>query len=95
MRDRLSECLLSAPQEVTILFDNSLLDTAWDRFGGTEGARYARVDDDHFSLTATIAVSPVFFGWLFGLGEKAVITSPPKVVDDFKAYLQKTAQLYN
>ena len=83
------------PQEVTILFDNSLLDTAWDRFGGTEGARYARVDDDHFSLTATIAVSPVFFGWLFGLGEKAVITSPPKVVDDFKAYLQKTAQLYN
>ena len=85
---------VGTPQLITIQFDNKLLDTAWDRFGTPRDTEYKKVDADHFSLTAPIVVSPVFFGWLCGLGEKAVITSPPEVARDYKLYLEKITGLY-
>lgn len=82
------------PQPVTIQFSNSMLDTVWDRFGKQADTVYRKVDDEHFSLTTSLVVSPVFYGWLCGLGEKAVITSPAEVAQDFQVYLKKIADNY-
>ena len=82
------------PQMVTIQFDNALLDTAWDRFGRQADTRYWIIDEGHFALETPVVISPVFFGWLCGLGEKAIITSPSETATEFKEYLNRIVKIY-
>lgn len=82
-------------QEITILFDNSLLDAVYDRFGKNAINRYEKYDDKHFTLKTWIVSSINFYGWLCGFGDKAVITDPPEVADAFKMYLQKIIENYH
>ena len=51
-------------QLVTIRFINPLLDTAVERFG-TKDAIYAKVDDRHFSVTAQVEISDLFYSWFY------------------------------
>ena len=78
---------------ITIQFENSLLDTMMERFG-TERRLYTRIDDKHFTVKTFIVESENFYGWLCGLGEKAIITDPPEVAERFKDYLQKISAHY-
>ena len=82
-------------QEITICFDNSLLDAVYDRFGKNAINRYEKYDDKHFTLKTWIVSSINFYGWLCGFGDKAVITDPPEVADAFKMYLQKIIENYH
>ena len=61
-------------QLVQIRFINPLLDTVIDRFG-TDGkvVQYVKDDERHFIMTAKLAVSDQFFGWLLGFGREAKI----------------------
>ena len=78
---------------ISIQFENSLLDTMMERFG-TERRLYTRIDDRHFTVKTFIVESENFYGWLCGLGEKAIITDPPEVAERFKDYLQKISEHY-
>ena len=78
---------------ITIQFENSLLDAMLERFGN-DRRQYTRIDDKHFTVKAFIVESENFYGWLCGLGEKAIITDPPEVAGRFKDYLQKISAHY-
>ena len=74
-------------KEIEIIFDNSLINAAVDRFG--EKAQFTKVDDDHFAVRATLSISPTFFSWLFQFGDKAKLTAPQDVKNELKAHAEK------
>lgn len=74
-------------KEIEIIFDNSLINTAIDRFG--KRAQFTKVDDKHFSVKATLSISPTFFSWLFQFGGKAKLVAPQDVKDELKAHVEK------
>ena len=80
-------------QLVTIQFINRLMDAVIDRFG-TTGAKYQKVDDDHFTVQVQVDVSDQFFGWLLGFGRRAKLLDPLPVVEKFTAYLDKVREIY-
>lgn len=80
---------------ITIQFENSLLDAMLERFPKASDTVYTRIDDKHFTVRTYIVESENFYGWVCGLGEKAIITDPPDTVERFKSYLQKIAERYN
>lgn len=49
--------------------------------------QYAKVDDNHFTVTATVEVSDQFWGWLLGFGKRAKLLSPDDTVEQFTEYL--------
>ena len=80
-------------QLVTMRFINPLLDTAVERFG-TKDAIYAKADDRHFSVTAQVEISDLFYGWLLGFGKRVKLTYPDDAAEGFKAYLDKVRAMY-
>jgi len=86
--------MYSGKQEtVTIRFIMSLLDTAIEQFG-KKNVIYKKVDDHHFTMTATIDISNQFFAWLLRFGTSVRLLSPASVVDDFNNYLEKIRKMY-
>ena len=86
--------MFSGKQErVTLRFIMPLLDTAIDQFG-TKDVRYKKIDDNHFTMTATIDISDQFFGWLLRFGKRVKILSPDPVVKQFTAYLDRVRSMY-
>lgn len=82
-------------EHITIKFDSSLLDTMLERFGGNGGTtHYKQIDDEHFTVKTFIVESENFYGWVCGLGEKAVIIDPPETAARFKEHVQKIAGNY-
>lgn len=86
-------------------FINPLLDTAVERFGRKGETQndyrfvntdpiYAKLDDHHFTVEATVEVSDQFFGWLLGFGKRVKILEPEPVVSMFRAYLDKIRAMY-
>lgn len=79
-------------QEVEMVFHNRMIDTVIDKFGRDVWLR--KVDDWHFKVTVTVAVSPQFFAWVFGLGNYVTITGPENVVKQMKDMLAKVQKRY-
>ena len=77
---------------VRIRFTNDLLDTVVDRFG--DYASYFVEDKKHFTVTVSVEISPMFFGWLCGFGNKAKIISPSPVIEQFTKHIEKMYGLY-
>ena len=46
-------------------------------------------------MNATVAVSPQFFAWVFGLGNYVTITEPESVVKQMKDMLGKVSKRYD
>jgi predicted DNA-binding transcriptional regulator YafY len=74
-------------KEIEMLFDNSLINAAVDRFG--KKAKLTKVDDEHFAVKATLSISPTFFSWLFQFGDKVKLLAPQDVKDELKAHAEK------
>ena len=74
-------------KRITLLCDNDILDTMIERFGTDKNAEYKRVDEDHFSITTAIVNSPVFYGWVCGLGGKVIIQDDGEENSVAKAFL--------
>lgn len=74
-------------QVVTMRFSNRMIGVVIDTFG--KDVPVASVDEDHFQIRAAVAVSPQFFGWLFGLDGEAAITAPREVMEKFQAQLER------
>ena len=80
-------------ENVTIRFTNNLLDAVVDRFG-TKGVIYREGKKGHFEITTRIHVSPPFYGWVFGFGNKAKILSPAHVVEEYKEHLKTVFDMH-
>jgi predicted DNA-binding transcriptional regulator YafY len=79
-------------ENVRIRFVNTLLDTVYDRFG--DYASYFIEDDRHFTVSVSVEISPMFFGWLCGFGNKAVLLSPDAVIEEFLKHVDKMYEKY-
>lgn len=69
-----------------ITFDNSLLDVVMDKFG--TDITLHKVDDEHFSVSREVSMSPTFYAWMFQFGVKAKITAPDRLIDAYKDYIK-------
>jgi len=74
-------------KELEIIFDNSLVNAALDRFG--KKAKLTKVDDRNFLVKATHGVSPTFFSWLFQFGDEVKLIAPQDVKNELKAHVER------
>ena len=79
-------------EKVTLQFPNSLVGVVLDRFG--KDVSLQKIDAEHFAVHVTVAVSSQFFGWLAGIGNQAIITSPEEVKKQYVDYLQNILTEY-
>lgn len=80
-------------QPVTMRFTIDMVDAVMDRFG--RDVLMLKADDRHFEVTAVVSVSPQFFGWVFGLGNKVEIIRPDDVREQMKDVLKQTLSKYD
>ena len=78
---------------VKLSVDNTLIGVIVDRFG--KNVFIEEESDNTFIINVKIALSPQFFGWLFGLGTKVKILAPQKAVEEFSSYAKSISDLYN
>ena len=72
--------------------DASLLDVIYDKFG--EKMVITSRGDNMIEFTATVQLSPVFFGWCCTFGDKLKIVSPKTVVEKMKDQFQVLVNTY-
>lgn len=79
-------------RQVKLRCPNRLAHVMLDRFG----LEVMLVPDgeDHFTLTADVAVSQQFFGWLFGLGGEVEVLAPREVRQALADQLSRALEQY-
>lgn len=77
---------------VTLRFADSLAGVVADRFG--KDTRIFQRENGFFEIHVHVAVSPLFFGWLFGFGQKAELIGPSSVREKYVLYLKQAADFY-
>lgn len=78
--------------QVKLRFHKSLAGVVIDRFGSD--SMLIPDGDDHFLLTADVAISPNFWGWLAGLGNRAMIVYPKPLQAEFCAFCRESLAQY-
>lgn len=73
-------------EKVTLVGDNSIVGVIIDRFG--KDFLIVPEDENHFSCDVNVVVSPQFYGWLAGLGDKIWIKNPQSVIDEYQTHLE-------
>lgn len=76
---------------INLEFHIDLLSVVYDRFG--KDVQKQMVDDKHFRVTTPIALSPQFYAWIFGLGDKAKIITP-FAQEGMRKMLEDVSKLY-
>ena len=79
-------------EQVTLRFSNHLISVVLDRFG--KDVIITKSDDEHFSITTPVIVSPQFFGFLFSLGNEAEVIHPAHVREEMVAQLKSVMEIY-
>ena len=77
------------PTRVTIRFTNNMANTVIDRFGSD--VRMTKVDENHFSISEIVELSPPFYAWLFTFGK---ILSPDSVIGEYNKKLSAVKEMY-
>lgn len=80
----------SEHEEVELVCDNDVMDSIIDRFG--EDITTYENDESSFVAAVNIAVSHIFFSWIFGFGGKVKIKSPESVKERYAAMLGSAAE---
>lgn len=80
-------------ERITLRFQNRLVGVALDTFG--KDIMIFPDDEECFTISVSVEVSPQFYAWLCGLGRGVCIVSPPHVVDGYREHLQKIAEMYS
>ncbi len=78
---------------VTLRCQEGLAGVVLDRFG--QEAMLVPDREGHFTVTVTVAVSPQFWGWLFGLEDRVELIAPDWAVQEYRQRLGRVAQCYN
>ncbi|MDO4544218.1 MAG: WYL domain-containing transcriptional regulator [Clostridia bacterium] len=68
-------------QKVTLCFDPKLIGAVYDKFG--EEIRLQKTGE-WLCATATVQISPPFWGWVFQFGNKMRVTAPESAVEEFQ-----------
>lgn len=79
-------------EKVTMEFRNELVGVVIDRFG--KDIMIAKTDDQHFKITAPVAISTQFLAWVIGLGDGVQILWPDKVVNLMKDEIRRLTDMY-
>lgn len=79
-------------QTVRLRFENRLVGAVIDRFGSD--VMIIAFDDERFTVSVSVAVSPQFFAWVFGFGTAAEIMSPESVREAYRQTLMDVAEKY-
>ncbi len=77
-------------KKVHIQFDNSMCGVFLDRFG-TE-LQFWPVDEQQSEVFVEVNISPHFYGWLFGMGNKVKLLGPEDLVKDLREYTRMFAE---
>lgn len=80
-------------EKVTLTFANHLIGVVIDRFG--RDVVVTKVDEGHFQIIVSVAVSDQFFGWLAGLGKGVKVITPENVKDKYVDYLHQIIGAYH
>ncbi|MBR2029033.1 MAG: WYL domain-containing protein [Oscillospiraceae bacterium] len=72
---------------VELVCTNEMMKVIIDRFG--EDVHTEIVDDEHFKAVVEVSLSPNFFGWLFGFGDKIKLIAPQWVMEKYREMLEK------
>ena len=75
---------------VEFICSNDVMDAILDKFG--KSVMTYNYDEDHFCAMVDVAVSNVFFSWVFGFSGKVKINSPEDVVGQYRKLVQDTMQ---
>ena len=75
-----------------IRFRNELADAVIEQFG--RDVMMIPLDDEHFTITVPVQVSPPFFAWIATFGRRVKILAPAAVVEKMKDFIQRTADMY-
>lgn len=79
-------------KKVTIEAANDMVGVMIDRFG--KDIIITPVDEGHFSITVSVAVSDQFLGWIIALGEGVKITAPDDVVERMRQAAKRLTEQY-
>ena len=77
---------------VKLRFANHLAGAVIDRFG--KDVMLMRDGPDAFTVTVNVAVSPLFFAWVFGFGTEAEILGPEAVRKQAREAAREIAAMY-
>ena len=80
-------------KRLKLVFVNALANVVVDRFGKDVTIR--KEDEEHFSVSVNVAVSPQFYGWLAGFGAKAKIVSPKEAAESYREFLKGILESYS
>lgn len=78
--------------QVRLRCENAMVGVVLDRFG--QEVMLVPDGPDYFTVTVDAVVSPQFFGWLFGLGERVELQAPDWAVEEFAALLDRVGEQY-
>ena len=62
----------------------------WDRFG--QDVILVPDDEEHFTVTLPVVISPQFFGWLLGLDGSITLSGPKEAVSAYRRRLTATLE---
>lgn len=79
-------------QTVRLKFANHLVGAVIDRFG--KDVMIVASDPEHFTVSIDVAVSPQFYGWLFGFSTDVEVLSPEGVRAEMRRLAESVANLY-
>jgi predicted DNA-binding transcriptional regulator YafY len=77
---------------VRLRFENELVGAVLDRLG--RDVMLIPDGDAHFTVRTDVVVSPQFFAWILGFGDKAKILEPEAVVSRLNDHIDRIRQLY-
>ena len=66
---------------VELICTNDVMDAVLDKYG--KDVKTYQYDDSHFCAEVEVAVSNVFFSWVFGFGGKVIINAPAEVKNQY------------
>ena len=79
--------------KVTIEAENAMVSVMIDRFG--KDVIIVPVDEEHFQITVSVAVSNHFLGWIMSLEGDVRIVAPDSVVEQMKDAIARQAERYD
>ena len=79
-------------ETVRIECRNDLANVVIDRFG--KDIMMIPIDEEHFVVNVNVAVTRLFFGWIFALGDGVKIVGPERVVKQVAGEVEALAERY-
>lgn len=81
------------PVKAEIIFDMSLLNVVFDRFG--LDITVQPLTKNKFKAFLNVSISPTFISWLFTFKDKAEVIAPQSLVDEIKNTIDKLSKTYS